>query len=87
MTETLPLVLTRDALEARRRSMLHAGGTGNPDVLLVDGARPEDPPLVVKDYAPRSAWVRRGLAPLLLRREARAYQRLEGVGAVPRLLG
>ena len=67
--------------------MLHAGGAGNPDVLLVEGEGPGDPPLVVKDYAPRARWVRRGLAPWLLRREARAYQRLEGVEAVPRLLG
>jgi len=69
------------------RSVLHEGGTGNPDVLLVEGERPGAPPLVIKDYAPRSAWVRRLLAPALLRREARAYRRLEGMAAVPRLLG
>ena len=42
---------------------------------------------MVKDYAPRSGWVRRLLAPLLLRREALAYRRLEGMAAVPKLLG
>ena len=87
MREALPEVLSRDALTGRVRSVLHAGGTGNPDVLLVEGARPGDPPVVVKDYAPRSRWVRRLLAPVLLRREARAYRRLEGLSAVPRLLG
>jgi RIO-like serine/threonine protein kinase len=53
-------------------------------VLLVetDGGR-----VVVKDFAPRKPWVRRWLAPFLLAREERAYQRLEGVEAVPRLIG
>lgn len=87
MREALPEVLSRDALAGRVRSVLHAGGTGNPDVLLVEGEHPGDPPLVIKDYAPRSRWVRRLLAPALLRREARAYRRLEGIAAVPRLLG
>ena len=87
MRDPLPVVLTREALAARARSVLNEGGSGNPDVLLVEGERPGDPPVVVKDYAPRAAWVRRFLAPLLLRREARAYRRLEGVPAVPRLLG
>ncbi|MEM9175103.1 MAG: hypothetical protein AAGC67_07700 [Myxococcota bacterium] len=87
MSDALPQVLSRDALGSRARSVLHAGGTGNPDVLLVAGAGEGEPPLVVKDYAPRSAWVRRGLAPALLRREAQAYRRLEGIRAIPRLLG
>ena len=87
MREALPEVLSRDALTGRVRSVLHAGGTGNPDVLLVEGECRGDPPLVIKDYAPRSPWVRRLLAPSLLRREARAYRRLEGIAAVPRLLG
>ena len=43
--------------------------------------------VVVKDYEPRAPWVRRMLAPFLLRREVRAYRRLEGIAAVPRLLG
>ncbi len=87
MRETLPEVISRDALARRVRSILHEGGPGNPDVLLVDAERAGDPPVVVKDYAPRSGFVRRLLAPALLRREARAYRRLEGIGAVPRLLG
>lgn len=87
MRDALPEVVPRDALAGRVRSVLHEGGTGNPDVLLVEGERPGAPPLVIKDYAPRSVWVRRLLAPALLRREARAYQRLEGMVAVPRLLG
>lgn len=85
MIASLPVVLTREALAASERRLLHGGGTGNPDVLLVT---PESgPPVVVKDYAPRAGWVRRLLAPRLLVREARTYQRLAGIGAVPRLLG
>ncbi|MCR9097360.1 MAG: hypothetical protein NXI30_24340 [bacterium] len=87
MRDPLPVVLTREALAMRPRSILNEGGSGNPDVLLVEGERADDPPVVVKDYAPRAEWVRRFLAPSLLRREARAYRRLEGVPAVPRLLG
>ena len=44
-------------------------------------------PVVVKDFAPRSALVRRILAPWLVDRELAAYARLAEVGAVPRVLG
>lgn len=64
--------------------VLNRGGWGNPDVLLVETGSTR---VVVKDFAPRSRWVRRFLAPRLLAREAAAYHRLEGVAAVPRLLG
>lgn len=87
MIGELPVVLARDALASRTSSVLNRGGFGNPDVLLVLGDGDGAPPVVVKDFAPRSAPVRRMLAPLLLRREARAYRRLAGVAAVPRLLG
>lgn len=78
------LDLDREGLANRTRAVLNRGGWGNPDVLLV-----ETPPgpVVVKDYSPRSLFVRRWLGPWMLRREARAYHRLEGVEAVPRLLG
>lgn len=76
--------LTRSCLRSRTRAVLSRGGRGNPDVLLVDT---DDGPVVVKDFAPRSAFVRRWLGPWLLRREARAYGRLAGIEAVPRLLG
>jgi predicted Ser/Thr protein kinase len=77
--------LTRGELGERTRSVLHRGGWGNPDVLLVecrDGRL-----VVVKDYAARSRWVRSGLGARLLAREEKAYGRLEGIAAVPRLLG
>ena len=77
--------LTRAELRERTRSVLHRGGWGNADVLLVecrDGRL-----VVVKDYAARSRCVRVGLGARLLAREERAYGRLEGVAAVPRLLG
>jgi serine/threonine protein kinase len=76
--------LDRATLETATRSVLHHGGWGNPDVLLVecDGGL-----VVVKDFGPRGPWVRRWLGPWLLRREARAYRRLGDLPAVPHLLG
>ena len=76
--------LSRVAVVGRIREVLSRGGWGNPDVLLVDS---EAGPVVVKDFAPRRWLVRRWLGPWLLRREERAYHRLSGIAAVPRLLG
>jgi tRNA A-37 threonylcarbamoyl transferase component Bud32 len=76
--------LSRLALPDRTRAVLNRGGWGNADVLLVEA---EGGQVVVKDFAPRGRWVRRFLAPRLLAREEEAYRRLEGVPAVPRLLG
>jgi hypothetical protein len=85
-TATLPrsLDLDRANLATRTRSVLNRGGWGNPDVLLVETAEGQ---VVVKDFDPRRGWVRRWLGPWLLEREALAIRRLEGVEAVPRLLG
>lgn len=74
----------REALEGRPSRPLSRGGWGNPDVRLVETA---GGPVVVKDFAPRSALVRRILAPWLIGRELAAYARLADVGAVPRVLG
>lgn len=68
----------------RTRAVLSHGGRGNPDVLLVEAG---DGWVVVKDFGPRSPWVRRWLGPWLLRREVRAYGRLSGMASVPRCLG
>jgi serine/threonine protein kinase len=76
--------LDRAELAARTRSVLNRGGWGNPDVLLVDG---DVGRVIVKDFGPRSRWVRRWLGPWLLRREEHAYRLLADVEAVPRLLG
>lgn len=78
------LGLSRGEIPVRTREVLSRGGWGNPDVLLVESATG---PVVVKDFAPRGWLVRRWLGPWLLRREARAYQRLAGITAIPRLLG
>lgn len=83
-TVALPLPLSRRLLRDRTRRVLNRGGWGNPDVLLVET---ESGPVVVKDFAPRGRLVRRLLAPRLLAREEAAYRCLEGVSAVPRLLG
>lgn len=79
-----PITLQRESLGAAVKQVLHRGGWGNPDVLLVEHDAQH---FVVKDFAPRSTWVRRLIAPILLRREARAYRRLKGVPGVPQLLG
>ncbi len=76
--------IDRRRLKEQTRAVLNHGGWGNADVLLVET---EFGPVVVKDFASRTRCVRRWLGPWLLRREARAYRRLEGVEAVPRLLG
>jgi len=76
--------LDRESLPDRTLAVLNRGGWGNPDVLLVETSSGS---VVVKDYSPRSAFVRRWFGPWMLRREARAYRCLEGIDAVPRLLG
>jgi hypothetical protein len=76
------------ALPARadlaRAERLSAGGFANPDVFALEhaGAR-----LVVKDFAPRAAWVRATLARWIVRREQRAWRALAGHPAVPRWIG
>lgn len=76
--------LCRDELVQRTLLTLQRGGWSHPDVLLVDwrGAR-----VVVKDFAPRPAWVRWTFARWLIRREVRAYAALHGHPDVPRFLG
>ncbi len=76
--------LDRASLARRTRRVLHRGGPGNPDVLLVEA---DTGHVVVKDFSPRGRWVRRWLGPWLLRREAKAYARLSGLASVPRLFG
>jgi hypothetical protein len=76
--------LSRANLAERTRQVLNRGGRRNPDVYLVDG---DAGPVVVKDFLPRAALVRSWIGPWLLDRELLAYQRLEGLPAVPRTLG
>ena len=76
--------LTRETLAARTLYRVASGRRLRPDVLVADRG---DGPVVVKDWAPRSRAVRALLAPVALRREARAHGRLEGLACVPRLLG
>jgi hypothetical protein len=76
--------LSRADLAAATRAVLNRGNRRNPDVLLVErgGER-----LVVKDFAPRGAWVRATFGPWITAREARAYRALEGHPSVPRFRG
>lgn len=76
--------LTRASLKAHICQVLNIGNARNPDVYLVEYAGRK---IVVKDFAPRAAWVRRSIGPWLVRREVRAYRALAGHFAVPALLG
>jgi predicted Ser/Thr protein kinase len=78
------LALDRGSLAARTREVLNRGNARNPDVLLVDAG---DRLVVVKDFAPRAAWVRATIGRWITLREMRAYRILAGHPAVPRLLG
>ena len=75
--------LTREAIAEATRQVLNRGRWGNPDVLLV--GTPEGN-VVVKDFAPRSACVRRSFGRWLIGREERMYRRLAGLSCVPQLL-
>jgi len=75
---------SRPEVERQTRRVLNRGRFANPDVLLVDAARGL---MVVKDFAPRSWWIRALWARFSLARELRAYRALGGHPNVPRLLG
>jgi serine/threonine protein kinase len=75
--------LVREAIADSTQEVLNRGRWGNPDVLLVGTSTGS---VVVKDFAPRSLWVRRGFGRWLIDREARIYRRLAGLPCVPRLL-
>ena len=76
--------IDRADMKDRVERVLHRGGRGNPDVLLV---RDPSGRYVVKDFSPRSWIVRRFLGRRLLRREARAYAQLAGHDCIPAFLG
>ncbi len=78
------VVLDRARLAQSCGRVLNRGRWGNPDVLLITTS---DGPVVVKDFSPRRAWIRRTLGRWLIGRELRAYRQLAGVAAVPRVLG
>ena len=78
------LALDRSNLVACTREVLNRGNARNPDVLLVDAG---DRLVVVKDFAPRAAWVRATIGRWITSREMRAYRILAGHPAVPQLLG
>jgi len=64
--------------------VLKRGRRFEPDVLLVRSAGGI---AIVKDFAPRSRWVRAVLASRAISREARALRSLSESSAVPNLLG
>jgi predicted Ser/Thr protein kinase len=77
-------VISREELAGQPTAVLNRGNLRNPDVLLVEvGGRR----IVVKDFAPRGAWVRRTIGRWITAREVRALRALDGLPAVPRFLG
>lgn len=76
--------LGRSNLAERTLATLVRGNWNSPDVLLVEcGPRR----VVVKDYGPRSRFLRSTFGRWQTRREIEIYRALEGHPAVPRLLG
>jgi predicted Ser/Thr protein kinase len=77
---SLSLTFDRAALDSGSKEVLRDGRWANARVYRFnfDGAE-----WVVKDFAPRSFWVRNTLGRLLLRRELRTLQRLAGIDGVP----
>ncbi len=72
--------LTRAELDALPKRLLNRGGPRNPDVHLLEW---QGRALVLKDFAPKAAWVRRTVGRWITRREGRAWSRLTGHPAVP----
>jgi hypothetical protein len=70
----------RADLDAGSKQLLRDGRWANARVCCFNF---DDEDWVVKDFAPRSFWVRNTLGRLLLRRELRALQRLAGIEGVP----
>jgi predicted Ser/Thr protein kinase len=70
----------RALLDAGSKELLRDGRWANARVCRFSFGGEE---WVVKDFAPRSFWVRNTLGRLLLRRELRALQRLAGIEGVP----
>ncbi|MCP5058812.1 MAG: hypothetical protein GY937_19085 [bacterium] len=75
---------SRSELDRLPRELLNRGGRRNPDVYCIEVSGTQ---LVVKDFAPRSALVRRTLGPWVTSREARAWQVLDGHPSVPAFRG
>ena len=70
----------RPAIDSARRTLLRDGRWANARVSLVDiGGRQ----WVVKDFAPRSWWVRNSVGRLFVRRELATLHRLAGIDGVP----
>jgi hypothetical protein len=74
---------SRSALLARVVRVMNRGNFGNPDVLLVEHAGRE---AVLKDYAPRSWWVRATLGRVITALETRAWRALGDHPNVPRFI-
>lgn len=75
---------SRSELDRLPRKLLNRGGRRNPDVYCIEVS---GTPLVVKDFAPRGAFVRSTLGRWVTAREARAWKALDGHPSVPAFRG
>ena len=76
---------TRMALRARPPFRLRCGrNVTKADIFLWED---EGSRLAIKDYSPRPSWIRNTLGRSLVRREVRAYQRLQDLSGIPHLAG
>jgi predicted Ser/Thr protein kinase len=73
----------RALLLARVARVLNRGNFGNPDVFLVSHEGGE---WVLKDYAPRSWWIRNTVGRVVTTLESRAWRALAGHPNVPRFV-
>jgi hypothetical protein len=78
-----PRVPRREELADGIVSVLRTGRRGNADLYIVDVG---DGPMVVKDFAPKSWWVRLLGRPQVVH-ECRAYEWLDGLEGIPRFIG
>jgi RIO-like serine/threonine protein kinase len=77
-------VPTREELHGEGTTLFRRGEADKADLLLFE--RPGQAPLVVKDFAHKSAWVRT-VGRFMVSREVRAYRWLGEVPGIPRLAG
>lgn len=75
---------TRAELHGAETTLFHKGERDKADLLLFE--RGGEPPLIVKDFENKPAWVRM-VGRLMVSREVRAYEKLGSMPGIPRFAG